>query len=178
MLSLNDRHQIHLNLVTATDFLGKTYRAYEDLIMADPANCHAHLANHDRDLERVRKCFRCIKTFAISDNYYRSVSGLPPAPYPECQPSQAALEQNTLEYLTSLANFEVGTVLRVMEQPEIMLTLLTHQTHQPLQHQRQLAHSMEHPYCRLNPPRPSTGVTPMNLLGRPCLQYRRKTIQL
>ena len=119
MLSLNDRHQIHLNLVTATDFLGKTYRAYEDLIMADPANHHAHLANCDKDLERVRKCFRHIETFAISDNYYRSVSGLPPAPYPECQPSQAALEQNSPEYLTSLANFEVGSILRVMEQPEI-----------------------------------------------------------
>ena len=119
MLSLNDRHQIHLNLVTATDFLGKTYRAYEDLIMADPTNCHAHLANCDKDLERVRKCFRCIETFAISDNYYRSVSGLPPAPYPECQSSQAALEQNTPEYLTSLANFKVGSILRVMEQPEM-----------------------------------------------------------
>ena len=87
--------------------------------MADPANCHAHLANHDKDLERVRKCFRCIETFAISDNYYRSVSGLPPAPYPECQPSQAALEQNSPEYLTSLAKFEVGSVLRVMKQPEM-----------------------------------------------------------
>ena len=119
MLSLNKRLQIHLNLVTATDFLGKTYRAYEDLIMADPASCHAHLANHHKDLERVRKCFRHIETFAISDNHYRSVSGLPPVPYPECQPSQAALEQNTLEYLTSLANFEVGSVLRVMEQPEM-----------------------------------------------------------
>ena len=119
MLSLNDRHQIHINLVTATDFLGKTYRAYEDLIMADPVNHHAHLANHDKDLERVRKCFRCIETFAISDNHYRSVSGLPPASYPECQPSQAALEQNSPEYLTSLANFEVGSILRVMEQPEM-----------------------------------------------------------
>ena len=119
MLSLNNRHQIHLNLVTATDFLGKTYRAYEDLIMADPANHHAHLVNCDKDLERVRKCFRHVETFAISDNYYRSVSGLPPAPYPECQPSQAALEQNSPEYLTSLANFEVGSVLRVMEQPEM-----------------------------------------------------------
>ena len=87
--------------------------------MADPANHHAHLANCDKDLERVRKCFRCIETFAISDNHYRSVSGLPPAPYPECQPSQAALEQNTPEYLTSLANFEVGSILRVMEQPEM-----------------------------------------------------------
>ena len=115
MLSLNDRHQIPLNLVTATDFLGKTYRAYEDLIMADPANHHAHLANHDKDLERVRKCFRFIETFAILDNHYRSVSGLPPAPYPECQPSQTALEQNSLQYLTSLANFEVGSILRVME---------------------------------------------------------------
>ena len=119
MLLLNNRHQIHLNFVTATDFLGKTYRAYEDLIMADPANCHAHLAKCDEDLERVRKCFRCIETFAISDNYYRSVSGLPPAPYPECQPSQAALEQNTPKYLTSLANIEVGSILRVMEQPEM-----------------------------------------------------------
>ena len=119
MLSLNDRHQIHLNLITATDFLCKTYRAYQDLIMADPANCHAHLANCDKDLERVRKCFRHIETFAISDNYYRSVSGLSPAPYPECQPSQAALEQNSPEYLTSLANFEVGFVLRVMKQPEM-----------------------------------------------------------
>ena len=87
--------------------------------MADPTNHHAHLASHDKDLERVRKCFRCIGTFSISDNHYRSVSGLPPAPYPECQPSQAALEQNTLEYLTSLANFEVGSILRVMEQPEM-----------------------------------------------------------
>ena len=87
--------------------------------MADPANCHAHLANCDKDLERVRKCFRCIEMFAISDNHYRSVSGLPPAPYPECRPSQAALEQNSLEYLTSLANFEVGSILRVMEQPEM-----------------------------------------------------------
>ena len=87
--------------------------------MADPANCHAHLANCDKDLERVRKCFRHIETLAFSDNYYRLVSGLPPAPYPECQPSQAALKQNTLEYLTSLANLEVGSVFRVMEQPEM-----------------------------------------------------------
>ena len=111
--------RIHLDFVTATDFLGKTYRAYEDLIMADPANHHAHLAKCDEDLERVRKCFRCIKTFAISDNYYRSVSGLPPAPCPACQPSQAALEQNSPENLTSLANLEVGSILRVMEQPEM-----------------------------------------------------------
>ena len=87
--------------------------------MADPANHHAHLANHDKDLERVRKCFRCIETFAISDNYYRSVLGLAPAPYPECQPSQAALESNNPEYLTSLANLEIGSILRVMEQPEM-----------------------------------------------------------
>ena len=119
MLSLNDRHQIHLNFVTATDFLGKTYRAYENLIMADPANHLAHLTNCDRDLKRVRKCFKCIETLAMSDNYYRSVSGLPPAPYLECQPSQAALEQNAPEYLTFLANIEVGSILRVMEQPEM-----------------------------------------------------------
>ena len=45
-----------------------------------------------------------------------------------------------------------------------MLTLLKHQIHQPLQHQTQLAYSMEHLYCRLNPPRPSTRVTPNKLV--------------
>ena len=37
------------------------------------------------------------------DNYSRLVIGLPPAPYPEGQPSQSALEQSSPEDLTSLA---------------------------------------------------------------------------
>ena len=44
----------------------------------------------------------------ISDKYFRSVSGLSPALYPECQPSQTALEQNSPDYLMSLANHEVN----------------------------------------------------------------------
>ena len=35
----------------------------------------------------------------MSDNYFKSISGLPPVPYPECQPSQTTLEQNSPEYL-------------------------------------------------------------------------------
>ena len=55
----------------------------------------------------------------VSDNYFRSISGLPPAPYLECQPSQAALEQNSPEYLTSLAQLEVNSVKRLLEQSEM-----------------------------------------------------------
>ena len=52
----------------------------------------------------------------VSDNYFRSVSGLPPAPYPE-QPSQLALKQNSSDYLTTLARLEVHSILRTLEQP-------------------------------------------------------------
>ena len=45
----------------------------------------------------------------VSDNYFRSVSGLPPAPYPEQQLSQLALKQNSSDYLTTLARLE-GTL--------------------------------------------------------------------
>ena len=85
--------------------------------MADPANCITHLKSHDEDLERVRKCFKRLETFMVSDNYFRSVSGLPPAPYPEQQPSQLALEQNSSDYLTTLARLEVHSILRTLEQP-------------------------------------------------------------
>ena len=104
----------------------------------------------------------------MSDNYYRSVSGLAPAPCPECQPSQAALEQNTPEYLTSLGNIEVGSILRVMEQPEIYADSVD--VSKPSTPTAPKAHSMEYLYNR--------GATPMNQFRRPCLQYRRKTIQL
>ena len=52
---------------------------------------------------RVRNCFKCIEMCVMSDNYFSSISGLPPAPYPECQPSQTTLEQNSPEYLMLLA---------------------------------------------------------------------------
>ena len=80
MLSLPDRHQIHLDLVTATDFLGKTYRAYEDLIVADPANHHAHLANRDKDLESIRKSFRHMETLLFQTIIIDQFQVCPPAP--------------------------------------------------------------------------------------------------
>ena len=60
-----------------------------------------------------------IETCIVSDNYFRSVSGLPPAPYPECQPSQSALEQNSPEYLTLLAWLKVNSVKRSLDQSEM-----------------------------------------------------------
>ena len=54
----------------------------------------------------------------MSDNYFRVISGLPPAPYPEHQPSQMALEQNSPEYLMSLA-LKVNSVNRLLEQHEM-----------------------------------------------------------
>ena len=44
-------------------------------------------------------------------------SGLPPAPYPEQQLSLLALEQNSSDYLTTLARLEVHSILRTLEQP-------------------------------------------------------------
>ena len=77
MLLLNDRHQVHLDFVTSVDFLGTIYRAYEDLITADPANQLGHMTNCDIILGKVRKGFKRLETFVISDNYFRSISGLP-----------------------------------------------------------------------------------------------------
>ena len=92
MLLLNDRHQVHLDHVTSVDFLGVVYRPYEDLITADPANQLGHMTNCDIILGKVRKGFKRLETLGISDNYFRSISGLPPAPYLENKPSQSALE--------------------------------------------------------------------------------------
>ena len=119
MLSLQDCNKIYEGFIEATDFLGKMYQAHEDLIMAYPANCIAHLKSHDKDLERVRKCFKRLETFMVSDYYFRSVSGLPPAPYPEQQLSQLAFEQNSSDYLTTLARLEVHSILRTLGQPGI-----------------------------------------------------------
>ena len=117
MLLLQDCNKIHEDLFEATDCLCKMYQAYEDLIVADPANHITHLKSHDEDLERVRKCFKRLDTFMVSDNHFRSVSGLSPAPYPEQQLSQLALKQDSSDYLTTLARLEVHSILRTLEQP-------------------------------------------------------------
>ena len=85
----------------------------------DPSNRLDHMTNWDMALGRVRNCFKCIEMCIVSDNYFRSISGLPPAPYPECQPSQTTLEQNSPEYLTLLAQLEVNSVNRLLEQSEM-----------------------------------------------------------
>ena len=116
VLSLQDRNWIHEDYIEATNFLGRLYRAHNELIVADPANCIICLQNRDEDLELVRKCFKRIKTFMISDNYFRSVADLPPAPYPDQQSSLSSLEQNSLDHLTNLAKLEVQSILRTLEQ--------------------------------------------------------------
>ena len=117
MLLLQNCNKIHEDFIEATDFLGKMYQAHEDLILANPANCITHFKSCDKDLERVRKCFKRLETFMVSDNYFRSVSGLAPAPFLEQQLSQLALEQNNSDYLTTLARLEVHLILRTVEQP-------------------------------------------------------------
>ena len=93
MLTMEQRKEIHLDFIKATDFLGTIYRAYENLINVDPNNRLQHMTNHDKMLGKVRKCFRWIETHVVSDNYFRLISGLSPAPYLEHQPSQTALEK-------------------------------------------------------------------------------------
>ena len=48
----------------------------------------------------------------VSDNYFRSVSGLPPAPYLDQPLTQLALEQNNSDHLTKLARLEVESILK------------------------------------------------------------------
>ena len=103
ILTHKQRQLIHDDFIKATDFLGTTYRAYEQLINADPNNRLDHMTNQDKALGKVRNWFKCMETCVVSDNYFRSVTGLPPAPYPEGQPSQSALEQTSPEDLMSLA---------------------------------------------------------------------------
>ena len=55
----------------------------------------------------------------MSDNYFRSVTGLLPAPYPESQPIQSALEQTSPGDLMSHAQFKVDSVKRLLDQPEM-----------------------------------------------------------
>ena len=60
-----------------------------------------------------------METCVVSDNYFRSITGLPPAPYPEGQPSQSALEQTSPEDLMSLAQLKVDSVNRLLDQPKM-----------------------------------------------------------
>ena len=103
MLTHEWNQLIHDDFIKATDFLGTTYRTYEQLIIVDPSNCLDHITNQDKALGKVRNCFKHTQTCIVSDNYFRSVTGLPPAPYPESQPIQSALEWTSPEDLTSCA---------------------------------------------------------------------------
>ena len=105
MLTHEQRQLIHDDFIKATDFIGITYRAYKQLINVDPNNRLDHMTNHDKALGKVRNCFKCMETCIgiVSDNYFRSVTGFFPPPYPEGHPSQSALEQTSTEDLTSLA---------------------------------------------------------------------------
>ena len=115
MLSLNDRNKVHLDFITSVDFPGTIYRAYEDIITVDPASQLGQMTNYDIILGKVRKGFKRLEMFVISDNYFRSISGLPPRLYPQNQPSQSVLELNSPEHITSLATLEVNSVLRTLE---------------------------------------------------------------
>ena len=61
-----------------------------------------------------------METCIVSDNYFRSVIGLPPVPYPEDQPSQSALEQTSPEDLMLLSQLEVDSVNRLLDQPTLI----------------------------------------------------------
>ena len=119
MFTMKQRKEIHLDFIKVTDFLGTIYREHEGLINVQPNIRLKHMTNCDKAFGNVRKCFKWIETYVISNNYFRSIEGLPTAPYPECQPSQRALEQNSLEYLTSLAQLQVNSVNRLLEQNEM-----------------------------------------------------------
>ena len=103
MLTHEQRQLIHDDFVKATDFLGTTYRGYEQLIIVDPSNRLDHMTNQDKALGKVRNCFKHTETCVVSNNYFRSVTGLPTAPYPKSQPIQSALEQTNPEDLMSHA---------------------------------------------------------------------------
>ena len=111
-------------------------RAYKDLINTDPNNRLEHMTNQDKALGKVRRCFQHIETYVVSDNYFRLISGLPPAPYLELQPSQTTMEQNSLEYLTLSAQLEVNSVNKILEQAEMnkLRCIRMEMSHQIWQH--------------------------------------------
>ena len=77
------------------------------------------MTNQDNALGKVRNCFKCIETCVVLDNYFRSVTGLPPAPYPKSQPIQSALEQTSPEDFMSHAQLKVDSVNQLLDQPEM-----------------------------------------------------------
>ena len=80
MLTHEQRQKIHEDVIKVTDFLGTTYRAYEELINTDPGNRLEHMTNLDKALGKVRKCFKCIEIYVISDIFRSSPCTLPGAP--------------------------------------------------------------------------------------------------
>ena len=110
---------------------------------------------------RSGNTWRGLETYMILDNYFRSISGLPPAPYPECQPSQMALEQNSPDYLTSLANLEVNSILRTLEKPDMYMSMETlHQVSWSLEHPWQMNMRRAHPQKRKTTPLQDLGLSP------------------
>ena len=82
----------------------------------------------------------------VSDNYFRSVSGLPPAPYPDQPLTQLALEQNNSDHLTKLARLEVESILRTLEQPGMYVDgNAMHQISHPLWHLPGVDRNKVHP---------------------------------
>ena len=166
MLTHEQRQLINEDFIKATDFLGTTYWAYEQLINADPNNRLDHVTNQDKVLGKVRNCFKYIETCVVSDNYFRSVSGFPPAPYPECQPSQSALEQNSPEYLMLMAQLKVNSVNRLLDQSEMY-------------NDGNAASNMS------NPPTPKGSITPETMATAfhpiekmPCISLRAQSTQV
>ena len=82
MLTHGQRQQIHNDFIMVTDFLGTTYRAYEQLINVDPNNRLEHMTNQDKALGKVRKCFKCIETYVgIRQLFQINFRSSPPPPY-------------------------------------------------------------------------------------------------
>ena len=82
----------------------------------------------------------------VSDNYFRSVSGLPPAPYPDQPLTQLALKQNNSDHLTKLARLEVDSILRTLEQPGMYVdgSIMSNQSPPP-RHLPGVDHNKVHP---------------------------------
>ena len=77
MLTKEQKKEIHLDSMKATDFLSTIYRVYKDLINVDSNNSLEQMTNQDKTLGKVRRCFKQIKTYVVSNNYFRSISGHP-----------------------------------------------------------------------------------------------------
>ena len=72
------------------------------------------------DLDKVRKCFKRLETYMILDNYFRSISGLPPCSiFKNVNLVRWHWSKIVPDYLMSLANPEVNPILRTLEKPDM-----------------------------------------------------------